>query len=124
MYGAVHTINNVFHSRMKYAFTPRITSASVKAAHSIIPHSGRYRSPTNSDAITNIRTPVPGVKKPTMILVVRNSQKFGEKTLTKPIIMTMARDGKSTFKRPNLERKNENELHETKLYKNLCMMQT
>lgn len=76
----------------------------MNAAHNIIPHNGRCRSPTNSDAITNMRTPVPGVKKPTMILVVRNNQKFGENTLKKPTMITIPSDGKSTFERPNLKR--------------------
>ena len=69
-----------------------------------MPHNGRYRSPTNSDAKMNMIKHAPDVKNPTMTLVVRNTQKFGENTLKKPIIITTACDGKNTFKRPNLKR--------------------
>ena len=97
-------MNNVFQRRMKYALTPNNTKANVNAAHNTIPQNGRCRSPTNSDAITNMRTPVPGVKKPTMILVVRNNQKLGENTLKKPTTITTPSDGKRTFERPYLKR--------------------
>ena len=68
-----------------------------------MPHNGRCRSPTNSDAIVNMIRPAPGLKNPTIILVVRKTQKFGENALKKPVMIITATEGKSTFKRPNLK---------------------
>ena len=102
MYGAVQIMRRIFHCLMKIALTPRITRPIEKNSQSIIPVNGRYLVPANSDAITNICTPVPGVKKPTIILERRNGQYIGRNALINPAITITAMDVKSTILRPNL----------------------
>ena len=102
MYGAVQTMRRIFHCLMKIALTPTITRPIEKNSQSIIPANGRYLVPANSDAITNICTPVPGVKKPTITRESRNGQYTGRNALINPVIIITAMDGKSTILRPNL----------------------